>query len=207
MRTVRERRAGVAGGGAGLGAVRERLSGEQRGRLPQEFADDVRRMTGRGTLQDDNLIPSLWHRQIGHQRNYPDLGRKYRNRLFFCTKTVGRWRFSDSTGSPRDRSVLTSGSPVHPILRLCQNRVREDEHGDEALRPSLPDSGARRGRMHAPVLPVPGVRRTGPVETTSRHVGEETSREGLHDGCEAQSGKERVPMQSAVVGVDEQVWL
>jgi hypothetical protein len=28
---------------------------------------------------------------------------------------------------------------------LCQNRVREDEHGDEALRPSLPDSGTRRG--------------------------------------------------------------
>jgi hypothetical protein len=31
------------------------------------------------------------------------------------------------------------------ILRLCQNRIREDEHGEEALRPSLPDSGTRRG--------------------------------------------------------------
>jgi hypothetical protein len=31
------------------------------------------------------------------------------------------------------------------ILRLCQNQVREDEHEDEALRPSLPDSGTRRG--------------------------------------------------------------
>jgi hypothetical protein len=25
------------------------------------------------------------------------------------------------------------------ILQLCQNRVRKDEHKDEALRPSLPD--------------------------------------------------------------------
>jgi hypothetical protein len=43
------------------------------------------------------------------------------------------------------------------ILRLCQNRVREDEQEDEALRPSLLDSGTRRGRRQAPVLPVPGV--------------------------------------------------
>jgi hypothetical protein len=77
------------------------------------------------------------------------------------------------------------------ILWLCQNRVREDEHGDEALRPSLPDSRMGRGQRQAPVLPVPGMRRTGLVETTSRHVGKETSREGLHDSCEAQSSEER----------------
>ena len=28
--------------------------------------------------------------------------------------------------------------------------------------PSLSDSGARRGRRHAPVLPIPGMRRQGP---------------------------------------------
>jgi hypothetical protein len=75
------------------------------------------------------------------------------------------------------------------ILRLCQNRVREDEHGDEALRPSLPYSGTRQRRRQAPVLPVSGMRRTGPVETTLRHVGEEASREGLHDGSEMHNGK------------------
>jgi hypothetical protein len=75
------------------------------------------------------------------------------------------------------------------ILWFYQNRVCKDEHGDEALRPSLLDLGTRRGRRQALVLPVPGMRITGPVETTSRHVGEETSREGLHDGCEAHNGR------------------
>jgi hypothetical protein len=86
------------------------------------------------------------------------------------------------------RTRRTSGTKAYS--KLCQNRVRKDEHEDEALRLSLPDSGMRRGRRQAPVLPVSGVRRTGPVETTSRHVGEETSREGLHDGCEAHNGRE-----------------
>jgi hypothetical protein len=58
------------------------------------------------------------------------------------------------------------------------------------LRPSLPDSGTHRGRRQVPVLPVLGVRRTGPVETTLRHVREETSREGLYDGCEAHNDRE-----------------
>jgi hypothetical protein len=46
------------------------------------------------------------------------LGRKYRNRPVFCTKTVGTCHFSDSTGSPTNRSVFTSGSPV---CLVCAN--------------------------------------------------------------------------------------
>jgi hypothetical protein len=38
------------------------------------------------------------------------------------------------------------------ILWLCQNRVHKDEHGDEALRPSLPFSGMHRGQRQAPVF-------------------------------------------------------
>ena len=88
---------------------------------------------------------------------------------------------------------------VEEVVDADEDLVEADE--DEALQPSLPDSGTRRGRRHAPVLPVPGMRRTGPVETTSRHVREETSRGGLYDGCVAQIGE--VPMQAAVVGVDK----